>query len=479
MWIAGVSGMNKTVLRAAFVLISISMYDGQALFKRKPSDGQLAKQSISTLERPVRNLKNECANVSKFMGEQFRNIYSQNLEEREDTVFLLLCHTFFSVLNIFGEVMYDNISNIIKSINLYNKGESMSNKNSEKAQEQGSSKMDSAKATLAKSLSFIGGNDLRAMDAMIKANFSFILQVIRSGVGGTNYAKQGQKKTLGIRRSVDIPKEITKIAAQLGEVSGALNQCQGTLQKVRDEISESEDSFNNQDFETLLHNLEFYRDCLAKLESHIGGMEMSEMTLNDLMEKCRLSGNPDNMYGYMGMNGMNNGMGMNGMNNGMGMNGMNNGMGMNGMNNGMGMNDMNDDMGMNGMNSNMGMNGMNNGMGMNGMNNGMGMNGMNNGMGMNGMSNGMGMNGMSNGMGMNGMSNGMGMNGMNNGMGMNGMSNGMGMNNGYDDDFDQNFGNSSYGNGYNSFNQNSSFGNGNMNMRGMNNMSAMSRNMAY
>ena len=68
---------------------------------------------------------------------------------------------------------------------------------------------------------------------------------------------------------------------------------------------------------------------------------------------------------------------------------------------------------------------------------------------------------------------------MNNGMGMNGMSNGMGMNNGYDDDFDQNFGNSSYGNGYNSFNQNSSFGNGNMNMRGMNNMSAMSRNMAY
>ena len=368
------------------------------------------------------------------MGEQFRNIYSQNLEEREDTVFLLLCHTFFSVLNIFGEVMYDNISNIIKSINLYNKGESMSNKDSEKAQEQGSSKMDSAKATLAKSLSFIGGNDLRAMDAMIKANFSFILQVIRSGVGGTNYAKQGQKKTLGIHHSVDIPKEITKIVTQLGEVSGALNQCQGTLQQVRDEISESEDSFNNQDFETLLHNLEFYRECLEKLESHIGGMEMSEMTLNDLMEKCRLSGNPDNMYGYMGMNGMNNGMGMNSMNNVMGMNGMNIRMGMNGMSNGMGMN---------GMNSNMGMNGMNNGMGMNGMNNGMGMNGMSN------------------------------------GMGMNGMSNGMGMNNGYDDDFDQNFGNSSYGNGYNSFNQNSSFGNGNMNMRGMNNMSAMSRNMAY
>ena len=89
--------MNKTVLRAAFVLISISMYDGQAWLNRTKTQGQLAKQNISTLERPVRNLKNECANVSKFMGEQFRNIYSQNLEEREDTVFLLLC---ISLLNI-------------------------------------------------------------------------------------------------------------------------------------------------------------------------------------------------------------------------------------------------------------------------------------------------------------------------------------------------------------------------------------------
>lgn len=229
---------------------------------------------VQTASNTISKCGKSCQSLSTDLDKDLQKLIKKNLWSIGDLSPILILRILFKNLSIKFELLSLYITNVKKALDEYNKGEKKSNSKSTKKQSKGTTQIESAKTNLGILLRFFSSTQLNLMDAVIRADFSFLAQMMYENVEVT-YLQSFRSK-------------ITKIVSEIDNVVSSLLSSQNDMLTARD-TSENYDAFKDEDYERLIENLKLYNVFLNRLLEYINGQELSDRENQDMSERIKLS----------------------------------------------------------------------------------------------------------------------------------------------------------------------------------------------
>lgn len=245
-----------------------------AWIHRNDTETQTASRNLKSSNSTISKCGKSCQSLSTDLDKDLQKLIKKNLWSIGDLSPILILRILFKNLSIKFELLSLYMDNIKKALDEYNKGEKKSSSKSTRKQSKGATQIESARTNLGILLRFFSSTQLNLMDAVIRADLSFLMQMMDENVAVT-YLQSFQSK-------------ITKIVGQIDSVISSLLSSQNDMMTARD-ASENNDAFSDEDYDRLVDNLRLYNEVFNRFLSYINGSELSDNEVQNITNALKLT----------------------------------------------------------------------------------------------------------------------------------------------------------------------------------------------
>ena len=275
--------MRKIILRLIIFTCCLGMDESHSLRKLKDwFSGKMEKTETQTASKNVKNANNtitKCQksnqDLSTAVDKALQKLINKNLWSIGDLSPMVILRILCKNLSILFELLSLYMNGIKKALDEYNKAAKNSKSKSSRKQKKGSTQMSSAQTNLGIVLRFFSSTQLNLMDAIIRADLSFLVQMMEARVA-VAYVEPFRSK-------------ISKIVTQINSVCLSLESGLNDMIEARN-ASGNDEAFSEADYRRCIENLMLYKEIVNIFLSYINHQALKHGEGQALLRELVLSG---------------------------------------------------------------------------------------------------------------------------------------------------------------------------------------------